>query len=91
MRVDIRRITPVIQAKLRLTSSTSESDEVDELSSSNNLEICAVYVTSTNIPDSEEGSLVNMTTPTIFPVRLKQKHQEHSQKLIKNEVKQFNN
>ena len=70
MRVDRRRITPVIQAKLRLTSSTSDS-VVLELSSSNNLENLAVEVTSNNIPDSSEDSLFNTTTPTSFPKRQK--------------------
>lgn len=67
MRVDTSRIIPVIQAKLRLTSSTAESTELVDPASSNNLEIRRPWVISNNIPDSEEGPLFEMITPTIFP------------------------
>lgn len=67
MKVDTSRIIPVIQAKLRLTSSTSESVELVDPASSNNLEIRSLWVISSDIPDSEEGALFEMIIPTIFP------------------------
>lgn len=67
MNVDTRRIIPVIQAKVLLTSSTSESVVFVELDSSKNLKIRGVDFTSSNFPDCEESSLFNMMTPTILP------------------------
>lgn len=76
MKVDMRRISPVIQAKVLLTNRTSESVVSDELAPSKTLEIRGIDATSNKIPDSDEGSSFNMMTSTIFPRSFKHQSKE---------------
>lgn len=71
-RVAIRRIIPVIHARVRLTNNTSATSVAFDdpcVSSSQRAEGREVRIIFNNLSDSGDGVLLSITTPTIWPAQ----------------------
>jgi hypothetical protein len=75
MRVEIRRMIPVVHAKLNLTriiaAIEAEAVALVMLASASRLEICKEDGASMMDAKDVDASFVDITSPTIFPIRMK--------------------
>jgi hypothetical protein len=75
MRVEIRRMIPVVHAKLNLTriiaAIEAEAVALVMLASASRLEICNEDGASMMDAKDVDASFVDITSPTIFPIRMK--------------------
>jgi hypothetical protein len=73
MRVEIRRMIPVVHAKLNLTRiiAAIAAEPLVLLASASRLEICNEDGASMMDAKDVEASFVDITSPTIFPIHMK--------------------